>query len=150
MDVVYCMGVVTLTLTKQHHTPSAEINRITIHRLSLLCSFEHLPLSLATDQTIFYLIEQNCIDRSLSPRRAVPIIMSTSAGEDAQQESIVTSNGKSKGGSPTVLPHKPLSAKESGAYDHLEASESFRYLDLDDTCCGKKNNRKLQMYLQSI
>ena len=65
--------------------------------------------------------------------------MSTSAGEDAQQESIVTSNGKSKGGSPTVLPHKPLLAKESGAYDHLEASESFRYVD--DTC-GKNNRIK--------
>ena len=44
-----------------------------------------------------------------------------SAGEDV---SIVTSNGK--GGSPAGLPHKPLSAKESGAYDHLEASETFR------------------------
>ena len=41
-----------------------------------------------------------------------------SAGEEA---AILTSNGKGGGG-----PHKPLSAKESGAYDHLEASETFR------------------------
>ena len=48
-----------------------------------------------------------------------------SAGESASIVSPV--NGA---GDRPLLPHRPLSAKESGAYDHLEASETLRYVEI--------------------
>ena len=48
-----------------------------------------------------------------------------SAGESASIVSPV--NGA---GDRPLLPHSPLSAKESGGYDHLEASETLRYVEI--------------------
>ena len=49
-----------------------------------------------------------------------------SAGESASIVSPV--NGA--GDRPLLPAHRPLSAKESGAYDHLEASETLRYVEV--------------------
>ena len=48
-----------------------------------------------------------------------------SAGESASIVSPVNGAGDSP-----LLPHRPLSSKESGAYDHLEASETLRYVEV--------------------
>ena len=72
--------------------------------------------------------------------------MSASAGEDVP--SIVTSNGK--GSSRAGLPHRPLSAKESGAYDHLETSETFRYVHTTYDCSYRICDCQLLLILQPI
>ena len=48
-----------------------------------------------------------------------------SSGESASIVSPVNGAGDSP-----LLPHNPLSAKESGSYDHLEASETLRYVEI--------------------
>jgi hypothetical protein len=54
-----------------------------------------------------------------------------SAGENASIVSSVNGDGDST----TSLPRNPLSAKESGAYDHLEASETLRYIECINYLC---------------
>ena len=65
----------------------------------------------------------------------------------ASNSSIVTSKGK---GESPGLPHKPLSGKESGPYDQLEASETYRYVTLPSRSChindGDSRGDSLQLH----